>query len=82
MKTLKVSSSRYRVLQSLTRKDISVLKKHPHILSESRHLLRAFKKVIKRLEGLPEFASRRKRQTAYRRITTICQKAIERAERK
>lgn len=82
MKTLKVSAGRYRVLQGLTRKDISVLKKHPHILGETKHMLRAFKKVIKRIEGMSEYASRRKRQTAYKRITAICEKAVERAEKK
>ena len=81
MKTIKVSPSRHRVLQSLTRKDISLLKKHPKILAESRHLLRVCKKVIKRLESISEYASRRKRQTAYKRIAVICQKAIDRAEK-
>ena len=80
MKTLKVTPGRYRVLQSLTRKDISLLKKHPKILVESRQLLRACKKVIKRLDAIAEFASRRKRQTAYKRIAAICQKAIDKVE--
>ena len=81
MKTIKVTPGRYRVLQSLTRKDISLLKKHPKILVESRQLLRACKKVIKRIESISEYASRRKRQTAYKRIAAICQKAIDRVER-
>lgn len=81
MKTIKVSPGRYKVLQSLTRKDVSLLKKHPKILAESRQLLRACKKVIKRLEGISEYASRRKRQTAYKRIAAICQKAIDRVEK-
>lgn len=80
MKSIKVTSSRYRVLQHLTRKDIGVLKKYPKIIAESRQLLRACKKVIKRIEGIPEFASRRKRQTAYKRIIVICQKSIDRIE--
>jgi 5-bromo-4-chloroindolyl phosphate hydrolysis protein len=81
MKTIKVSPGRYRVLQSLTRKDISLLKKHPKILAESRQLLRACKKVIKRVESISDYASRRKRQTAYKRIAAICQKAIDRIEK-
>jgi hypothetical protein len=81
MKTIKVTPGRYRVLQSLTRKDISLLKKHPKILAESRQLLRACKKVIRRLESISEYASRRKRQTAYERIAVICQKAIDRVEK-
>jgi 5-bromo-4-chloroindolyl phosphate hydrolysis protein len=81
MKTIKVTPGRYKVLQSLTRKDIGLLKKHPKILAESRQLLRACKKVIKRLESISEYASRRKRQTAYKRIAAICQKAIDRVEK-
>lgn len=81
MKTIKVSPGRYKVLQSLSRKDVSLLKKHPKILIESRQLLRACKKVIKRLESISEYASRRKRQTAYKRIAAICQKAIDRVEK-
>ena len=81
MKTVKVTHAQYRALQSLTRKDISLLKKYPKIISESRQLLRACKKVIKRVEAISEFASRRKRQTAYKRIIVICQKSIDRIEK-
>jgi hypothetical protein len=81
MKTLNITPGRYRVLQSLTREEIALLKKHPKLLLESRHLIRACKKVIKRIESISEYASRRKRQTAYKRITVICQKAIERIEK-
>ena len=81
MKTLKVPPAHYRVLQNLTRKEISILKKHPRILAEARQLVRVCKKVIKRVEGIPEYGSRRKRQTAYKRIIAICRKAVERAER-
>ena len=81
MKTIKVSPDRYRVLQNLTRKDVSLLKKHPKILAESSHLMRVGKKVIKRIESIAEYASRRKRQTAYKRIAVICQKAIDRVEK-
>jgi hypothetical protein len=81
MKTLKVTNSRYRVLQSLTGKDIRLLKKYPKLLAESRQLLRVCKKVIKRIEGISEYASRRKRQTAYKRIIAICQKSVDRVEK-
>ena len=81
MKTIKVTHAQHRALQSLTRKDISLLKKYPKILAESRQLLRACKKVIKRIEAISEFASRRKRQTAYKRIILICQKSIDRVEK-
>lgn len=81
MKTLKVTHAQYRMLQSLTRKDMRLLKKYPKIIAESRQLLRACKKVIKRIEGMPEYASRRKRQTAYKRIIAICQKSIDLIEK-
>ena len=80
MKTVKVTRSQLRLLQSLTRKDINVLKKHPKILAHSRELLHACRKVIKRVETISEFANRRKRQTAYKRVIAICQKAIDRVE--
>jgi hypothetical protein len=80
MKTVKVTRSQQRVLQNLSRKDIAFLKKHPKLLVQSRELLRACKKVIKRVETIPEFANRRKRQTAYKRVIAICQKAIDRFE--
>jgi hypothetical protein len=81
MKTIKVTHAQYRVLQSLTRKDVRLLKKHPKIIAESHQLLRACKKVIKRIEGISEYASRRKRQTAYKRIIVICQKSIDLVEK-
>ncbi|MCE9638536.1 MAG: hypothetical protein K8S22_00030 [Betaproteobacteria bacterium] len=81
MKTLKVTHAQYRVLQSLTRKDMRLLKKYPKVIAESRQLLRACKKIIKRIEAIPEYASRRKRQTAYKRIVVICQKSIDLVEK-
>ena len=81
MTTLKVTHAQYRVLQSLTRKDMRLLKKYPKVIAESHQLLRACKKVIKRIEAIPEYASRRKRQTAYKRIVVICQKSIDLVEK-
>ena len=81
MKTVKVTRGQHRVLQSLTRKEISTLKKYPKILAESRQMLRACKKVIQRIKDIPEHANRRKRQTAYKRIISICQTAIDSVEK-
>ncbi len=81
MITVKVTRSQYRILQSLTRKEVGTLKKYPKILTESRQLLRACKKVVKRLGEIPEHANKRKRQTAYKRISAICQKAIDLVEK-
>jgi hypothetical protein len=80
MKSLKVSRTQYEVLQALTRRDIAVLRKYPKILVESKQLLRAFKSVIKKIEDIPDHASRRKRKTAHKRVVAICKKAIERIE--
>ncbi len=77
MKTLKVPRNHYHVLQALTRKEISILRKHPSILVDTKHLLRACKSVIRKIEGIPEHASRRKRQTVYKRVVSICKDAID-----
>lgn len=81
MKTVKVTRGQLHVLQKLTRKEIGTLKKYPKILSESSHLLRACKKIIKKIESIPEHANRRKRLTAYKRVVSICQKAIDAVEK-
>jgi hypothetical protein len=57
-----------------------VLRKYPKILAESKQVLRAFKSVIKKIEDIPDHASKRKRKTAHKRVVAICKKAIERIE--
>jgi hypothetical protein len=81
MKTIRVTRGQYQVLQNLTRKEVATLKKYPKILMESKRLLRACKKVIQKIEEIPEHANRRKRQTAYKRIIRNCQKAIDLIEK-
>jgi hypothetical protein len=81
MITVKLTRGQYRVLQNLTRREVGTLKKYPKMLVESRELLRACKKVIKKVGEIPEHANRRKRQTAYKRIIGICQKAIDLIEK-
>jgi hypothetical protein len=81
MITAKLTRNQYRILQNLTRKEVGTLRKYPKILTESRELLRACKKVIKKIEAIPDHANRRKRQTAYKRVANICQKAIDRIEK-
>ena len=81
MKTTKVTRGQYQILQKLTRKEFSTLKKHPKILRESKDLLRTCKKVITKVEAMPEYASKHKRQTAYKRIITLCQKAVDSVEK-
>ena len=81
MITAKLTRDQHRILQNLTRKEMATLKKYPKILLESRALLRACKKVIKKVEAIPEHANRRKRQTAYKRVVRICQAAIDSVEK-
>lgn len=81
MKTVKVTRGQYHVLQNLSRKELATLRKYPKILVESKRLLRACKNVVKKIEAIPEHANRRKRQTAYKRIISICQKAIDPVEK-
>lgn len=81
MKTVKVTRAQYKALQQLSRKDINTIRKHPRLVAAARDLLKACRKVVKRVEGLSEYASRRKRRTAYKKIIAVCEKAIERAGR-
>jgi len=80
MKSVKVTRSQYKALQTLSRKDLNTLRKHPAIVAAAKDLLRACRKVVKRVEAIPEHASRRKRRTAYRKIVDVCEKAIGKAE--
>jgi len=80
MKTVKVTRSQYKVLQALSRKDINILRKNPGIVSAAKELLRACRKVVKRVEAISDHASRRKRRTAYRKITALCENAISKTE--
>jgi hypothetical protein len=81
MKTIKVTRAQYKALQQLSRRDINTLRKHPQLVGAARDLLKACRKVVKRVESLSEYASRRKRKTAYKKIIAVCEKAIERAGR-
>ncbi|MCW5605032.1 MAG: hypothetical protein KIT18_10860 [Burkholderiales bacterium] len=80
MKNVKLTRSQQKAVQALSRKDINTIRKHPEIVSAARDLLRACRKILKHVEAIPEYASRRKRQTAYKRIAGLCRRAIERAE--
>jgi 5-bromo-4-chloroindolyl phosphate hydrolysis protein len=79
MRKIKVTRAQYRALQQLSRKDINTVRKNSGIVGAAKDLLRACRKVIKRIESIPEHASRRKRATAYKRVVHICRKAIDKA---
>lgn len=81
MKNLKVTGAQHKVLQILSRKDISAIRRNPKLIAGAKHLLLACKRTIKKLEEIPQYASRKKRETVYRRIAAQCRKAIDQAER-
>ena len=81
MKSLKVTGAQYKVLQILSRKDIYAIQRNPKLVASAKHLLLACKKTVKKVEDLPQYASRKKRETAYRRIVALCRKAIDEVER-
>jgi hypothetical protein len=80
MKNMKVTSAQQKVLQILTRKDVYAIQRNPKLVANAKHLLLACKKTIKKVEDIPQYASRKKRETAYRRIVALCRKAIDNVE--
>jgi hypothetical protein len=80
MKNLKVTGAQQKVLQILSRKDMSAIQRNPKLVAGAKHLLLACKKTIKKVEEIPQYASRKKRETAYRRIVALCRKAIHEVE--
>lgn len=79
LKTIKVTNAQRQVLAVLSRRDLATIRKNPKVVSGARHLLIACKKTIKKLEAIPEFANRKKRTTAYKRIIALCEGAIEKS---
>ena len=53
MKNVKVTGAQYKVLQILSRKDISAIHRNPKLVPGAKHLLLACKKTIKKLEDDP-----------------------------
>ncbi len=80
MKNVKVTGAQHKVLQILSRKDISAIRRNPKLVAGAKHLLLACKKTIKKVEEIPQYASRRKRETVYRRIVAVCRNAIDEVE--
>ena len=80
MKTVPVTRAQKQALELLSSSDIAALRKNPRLVSGSKHLLVACKKVIKRVEKIPRHASPKRRETAYKRIVELCKKAIDRVE--
>ncbi len=80
MKSVKITSAQHKVLQILSRKDISAIRRNPKLVSGAKHLLIACKRTVKKVGEMPQYAARKKRETAYRRIAALCQKAIDSIE--
>ena len=80
MRTVCVSSRQYEILRSLATRDLRTLHKRPHLLRESKHLIKACRKVIVLVERLHRYSSARKRETAYKRIVKVCSHALERID--
>jgi len=76
VKTVKVTNAQREVLEILSRRDVNAIRKNPHLVSGAKHLLAACRKTIKKLEDIPEFANKKKRATAYKRIIALCEEAI------
>jgi hypothetical protein len=79
MKQGTLTRAQKHALQLLTRKDIALIRRNPAMVSASRHLLMACRKVIKKIDALPRHAGAKKRETAFKRIVALCEKAIARA---
>jgi hypothetical protein len=80
MKNVKITGAQHKVLEILSRKDMSAIRRNPKLVAGAKHLLLACKKTIKKVEEIPQYASRNKRETAYRRIVALCRKAIDEVE--
>lgn len=80
MKNVKVTGAQHKVLQILSRKDVAAIRRNPKLVSGAKHLLLACKRTIRKVEDIPQYTSRRKRETVYRRIVALCRKAIAEIE--
>jgi hypothetical protein len=81
MKSVKVTGAQYKALLVLSRKDIAAIRRNPNLVPGAKLLLLACKKIIRKVEAIPQYAARKKRETAYRRIVAVCRKAIDAIER-
>jgi hypothetical protein len=80
MKAAKITRAQYKALQLLSHKDLRLIRKHPKLVSNSKQLLVVCRKVLKKIEAIPKYAGRKKRETVYKRIAALCRKAIEKIE--
>jgi hypothetical protein len=67
------------VLAVLDRKDLQAIRKNPNMVTGAKHLAVACRKIIRKLESQPKYASRKKRETLNARIIKIAQRALEKS---
>ncbi len=79
MKSMKVTRGQKAVLELLSRKDIAAIRKNPSLVAASREMAAACRKIIRKVEAIPEFSSRKRRATTYRRIATLARHALHKA---
>ena len=79
MKNIKVTRAQREVLQLLSRQDINALRRNPKLVSGAKHLVMACRKIAKKVEAMPQYAGKKRRETMRRRIVDICHKAIQKA---
>jgi hypothetical protein len=79
MKNIKVTRAQREVLQLLSRQDINAIRRNPKLVSGAKHLVMACRKIAKKVEAMPQYAGKKRRETMSRRIVDICHKAIQKA---
>jgi len=76
---MKITRSQKAALELLSKRDITALRKNPALISASREMIGAFRKIIRKVEAIPEYSSRKRRATTYRRIATLARHALHKA---
>lgn len=79
MKTMKVTRGQKAVLELLSKRDIAALRRNPALVAASREMAMACRKIIRKVEAIPEYSSRKRRATTYRRIVTLARHALHKA---
>ena len=79
MKNIKVTRGQRQVLQLLSRQDINAIRRNPKLVSGAKHLLMACRKIARKVESMPQYSSKKRRETMSRRIIDICNKALQKA---
>jgi len=79
MDKITLTRAQREVLGILTRRDLQAIRKNPQLVSGAKQLALACRKIIRKVESLPKYCSRKKRETANGRIVKIARKALDEA---